>query len=107
MTTTYKFSLTAGILSAYGVLGSLLFWLHASPAELISDLAPFFAVGAIGIAALVLSPSGEPEPQTGAKAKFASLFGCNQKLNWMAMCGLGAAGFFFGAMLSQLTKALF
>lgn len=85
----------------------LLFGFHASPAALAWEVAPYFAVGMIGIAALLLAPNRQPKAAAETHSTWLSVLGCYQNLSAVQMAGFVLAGFFFGALLSKTVKLFF
>ncbi len=106
MTNTYRISLSIGFAAGYAVLAALLFLYHSDPMGTAMDLAPFFAVGAIGLGIVAFAPNtSEPVSNEGLKSRL-SLFGCGQRLSVLQMAGISATGFFFGVLISKLLRLI-
>ncbi|MEL7110898.1 MAG: hypothetical protein AAGJ68_11255 [Pseudomonadota bacterium] len=106
MTRTYRLSLTFSIAAGYAVLAILLFSFHEAPASVASELIPFLLVGLVGLGVVLFAPNKETAaPASASKTQF-SFFGCGQKLSVAQMAGLGAAGFFFGALIHKVIRLI-
>ncbi|MEL6323817.1 MAG: hypothetical protein AAFQ84_06265 [Pseudomonadota bacterium] len=106
MTRSYTLGLTGGIGAGYLVLTGLLFAFHDDPIGVALDLAPFFTVGMIGIAFLLLSPAGPNTEVTTSSNVLSRISGCGQRLSWTQVGGLVAIGFFLGALLHRVIRLI-
>ncbi len=97
----------AGVVAGYAVILGVLLALHPDAMTVISDMAPFFVIGGVGIA-LSVGPLALPGLQARMPITGQGLGDvcAQQSLAPQRVLGLMAMGMMFGALLHQLVKLI-